>query len=772
MQARKIEKAGTIDDLHVKQNQVQKDQEAKTWMFSRRNQQNYFKRQCQNEKRRIDSLPYEFIGLLRKIPKINAKWQKGLLQKSNRIHTCFRRRILDWHREFSPGQFMQIERNSHKARTLHHATYAIPCGKIARHTALLWRALDCYDKLYPKPSRKSIQFEPVVLPPSKFIHILMKDCPHPDFQKKQIKLRRSNPATHLKSVLFRADLTDFFLSIGNDQCNDENIHDGDTVGFSFSQKGGAKCGDLEMTIGHQLYDQNLQSRLFQWIVPIWEQPFEAWEDLFAAQENIEILSSILKCPIIAGNYYFTEMDEGNRRLLMIEYFREKTNEFLFLKGEKKVRKPMKMDFLTCYHQCRKKESIEERRKYFRTCFRTCFRRTLTFADSSEGEKAEIVEGHWGSQFEDNDESISWQGEDHRLQELIAENWRSNIFFSYVLRIREQLVIEEMSSKIGIMIDQWKGYILSFQVTENLNIAFFKTEGCLLGIKARNQQIDLQPRISAFLEETRRQLSKQAEIPPRHQITAIAELVRHARFVSQIEQTVFCEWLPLRIVPERNLWEERKTILQEADEDLRRNVEMNRASMDLERHDWQEWDSAEFRQRLNDFLEMVNFFLPSLYFRSDHQVENLRVEWVEEQWGKIVPQMKIRYFETCMPGVIQEISIGKDFPIDNLMSTLGSWNDFRVNGQPARNQILEENMLIEVTSRFPLNESEIMGRTFDPMNLQRIKELFQCTLLQNWEMTLPILNSQQFADELQAIYQDRELHSYPISDPESYRSTDQ
>jgi hypothetical protein len=78
------------------------------------------------------------------------------------------------------------------------------------------------------------------------IRVTMKQCPHPDFQGRQIELDGTQPWSHLEYLLMEAGLEDFFCSIGNDQCNNTNIKNGATIMFSFSQHGGAKYGDWEV----------------------------------------------------------------------------------------------------------------------------------------------------------------------------------------------------------------------------------------------------------------------------------------------------------------------------------------------------------------------------------------------------------------------------------------------------------------------------------------------------------------------------------------------
>jgi hypothetical protein len=63
-----------------------------------------------------------------------------------------------------------------------------------------------------------------------------------------------------------------------------------------------------------------------------------------------------------------------------------------------------------------------------------------------------------------------------------------------------------------------------------------------------------------------------------QVEALSELVRHACFTKQIDQTAFCDWTPIPMVPDRDLWGERQKILQEAEADYEDNLEANTIGM--------------------------------------------------------------------------------------------------------------------------------------------------------------------------------------------------
>jgi hypothetical protein len=344
--------------------------------------------------------------------------------------------------------------------------------------------------------------------------------------------------------------------------------------------------------------------------------------------------------------------------------------------------------------------------------------------------------------------------------IIKERWHPDIFKA-ILQIREMQTHAKICEAIGRYGNQRADYILSFQVNQQLNITFFSWEArgeshCLLGPWEKGQQSDIISRIFKLLEHSRQELIRQWNIPTRIQVEALSELIRNTCFVKQINQTVLCEWSPIALVPDRDLWRERQQILQEAEADFKDSLEANMIGMDLEHYDWQEWDSTEYLERITRYFETVSFFIPSFFLQLEHDNFRFQAALMEENWGKIVYKMKTRYFETCSPDKISELEIPADFPVDSLVNTLGYWNEFKVNGQPAANQLSEENMLIEMTARFPMNEFTIMGRIFRPAKLQKIKGLFRRTLLIDWERSLQNLRSTEFEIQLQEIHQDRYL----------------
>jgi hypothetical protein len=214
----------------------------------------------------------------------------------------------------------------------------------------LWQAIENYNELFPKQQRKKVAFEPIEWKPSRSIRVMLKDCLRPDFQKKQIELLRIVPASHLEKKLEEAGLSGFFLSIRNDKCNNKSITNGATIMFSFSEKGGAQCGDWEVTIRFQIFDPytTFQAKIFDWLMPTWELNIRDFDEFFADPRSTERLSEIMECPTTVGNYYVSEAEEGRRRLLMIEYFQASKNVFIFVKGEKqlsKFKKSMKLDSL-------------------------------------------------------------------------------------------------------------------------------------------------------------------------------------------------------------------------------------------------------------------------------------------------------------------------------------------------------------------------------------------------------------------------------------------
>jgi hypothetical protein len=236
----------------------------------------------------------------------------------------------------------------------------------------------------------------------------------------------------------------------------------------------------------------------------------------------------------------------------------------------------------------------------------------------------MIEGHWVTRSEPLQEVLSWFGDESNdlLQNFISEVWNSDIF-SNILRIRELNQLMKIRQNLKVSEDDWRGYILSFQVNESLNITLFKGDRCLHGIKAQNQQIDLIARISCFLENIRHQLSKKETIPTKKQVEMISEIIRNACFATWRDQTVLRDWTPISMIPARDLWAERHAIMREAEADLQGNVSLNMIGLEMEHYDWQEWDNSKHLQTLQNFHEIVNFFMPMRYLRLGHSNVNFR-----------------------------------------------------------------------------------------------------------------------------------------------------
>jgi hypothetical protein len=200
MQPRKRTSQATTDELMKPRDPI-KTAETGLWLCSKSRREDYFKRQYHNAPRRLENLFIEFAENQKLIPKIHAYFQTLSISENNRRRSCIMKRILNWRQEFTPGQFLPIEQNSHWLKTLRHASYAAPCGKISRRTLLFWRAMKCYDRLYPKTQRKRITFEPIMLPPSKFITVHIENSPHQNFQG-GIKVSRETPRRSESKVIF------------------------------------------------------------------------------------------------------------------------------------------------------------------------------------------------------------------------------------------------------------------------------------------------------------------------------------------------------------------------------------------------------------------------------------------------------------------------------------------------------------------------------------------------------------------------------------------
>jgi hypothetical protein len=192
MTAKKRNCAATTDDLDSVRTHYYKSEEASMWQSSKTRQEAYFARQKRNEPRKAEVVYSRHAEFQKRVPKINEQFQKSIIQGSKRIHNCIRRRILNWRQEMTPGQFLQIEKNSHHAHTLHHSSYAVPCGKISRRTGLLWQAIGSYDSLFRKHARPTLNFEPLTFVYKPKIQVSLTGCPHPDFQD-GIKLNANSP---------------------------------------------------------------------------------------------------------------------------------------------------------------------------------------------------------------------------------------------------------------------------------------------------------------------------------------------------------------------------------------------------------------------------------------------------------------------------------------------------------------------------------------------------------------------------------------------------
>jgi hypothetical protein len=145
------------------------------------------------------------------------------------------------------------------------------------------------------------------------IRILMKDCTHPDFQKKQIELWRLCAWQELYQKLEFAGLWDFNCMIGDVPCDDQNMYDGATVVFSFRTRGGAKCGEWEVQVSLQDFSLRYPAQVYEWILGTWDLPTAELEDFFQTKANMENLSSIMQVPMMSGQYFIVESEERNRR---------------------------------------------------------------------------------------------------------------------------------------------------------------------------------------------------------------------------------------------------------------------------------------------------------------------------------------------------------------------------------------------------------------------------------------------------------------------------
>jgi hypothetical protein len=618
-----------------------------------------------------------------------------------------------------------------------------------------------YSRLFPKAPRKKITFEPLTWKPSKFIRIFMKDCPHQDFQKRTIELLRIIPATHLNKKLREAGLSDFFLSIGTAQCTDKNIHDGDTVVFSFSQKGGLKCGEWEVTVRTQVRDpgSQLASKIQVWLNPTWQLPIADYHEFFHL-EQMESLSTILSCPVLTGRYQVAETDDGNRRLLMIEYFRNDRNEFIFAKGEKnspKFCKSLKLDPLL---------DNARRRKDSRTNADRLQALQIRFQEilKPHGHTMRGQEGQWGTLEDTQEAAFAWQRgtADEDLTMILREYWSTDIFnnlfqtceIGHYSRIRDYFKLSD---------DEWHGHILAFQVNAELSITFFKGAQCLLYVTTQGQYTKLLQDIMNSLEHSRITFSQQSTLPTRKQIDTLVEQIKRTSFAQFVNQTILCAWQPITQIPARDLWQERGALIQQAEEELRINVSQNMANQGIDAIDWEDWDNTGHLQRLKEFHEMVDFFLPLKYIQTGHADHAVRAEWVNDTWDQTIPTIQVFYFETDSPMEIKTLRISRDSPRDNLIEIFGHWNEFHVGSQPISAVEIEEGMLIEVTARYSMQEFEITGRIFTQQQQEQLKELFRSTLSPyNRAFTLTQMKASPFERQLRQINPDSpllvEIHS--------------
>jgi hypothetical protein len=272
----------------------------------------------------------------------------------------------------------------------------------------------------------------------------MKDCPNSDFQGRQIELDGNQPWAYLEQLLTAAGLEGFFCSIGNDQCNNENIYNGATVKFSFSTRGGAKVGDWEVNALTQaiVQDHRLKEKLLDWIAETWLLPVAELEDFLTTPQTMENLSTIMQFPMLTGQYFIIEGENGARRGIMPEYLREDKNEFTFLCGDKGRKKQTKIYTIQAASKNWKSSTNETRRKDLREQFI----QLVCQYEVKKKELIQITEGHWSPSVRLTSVELSKQywhfaAQSHpliqetQLQKIMEEAWQSDIFQA-LIRFRE------------------------------------------------------------------------------------------------------------------------------------------------------------------------------------------------------------------------------------------------------------------------------------------------------------------------------------------------
>jgi hypothetical protein len=131
-----------------------------------------------------------------------------------------------------------------------------------------------------------------------------------------------------------------------------------------------------------------------WIAEMWDKPIAELEDFLTFPPNTEQLSTIMQFPVMSGQYYIPEGDEGHRKGLMLEDLRDEKNEFIFFKADKVMRKQTKWGTLQAGSKNWKKLSNEERRERLRRSFVS----SICPYDKKKEALVMITEGKMGSQF--------------------------------------------------------------------------------------------------------------------------------------------------------------------------------------------------------------------------------------------------------------------------------------------------------------------------------------------------------------------------------------